>query len=124
MNRILLSGFIGKDAEVSTFDWGEVMRFTLATTETWLKDGEKKSATTWHNIERTGKNLENLAKHLKSGVAVEVVGKQEHRKVDDKYFSSVRADEIKFCPAKKQSESSGQNNENTSPDEEDTDLPF
>ncbi len=26
MNKILLSGFAGKDAEVTTFDWGEVMR--------------------------------------------------------------------------------------------------
>lgn len=123
MNVILVSGFIGKDAEVSTFDWGEVMKFTVATTERYKnKNDEWVTDTTWHNVEKIGKNLENFAKYLKKGVTVEVRGQQQHRKVEDKYFSSIKADDIRFCPTKKTDGESQQ--DNSSAEEDDDNLPF
>ncbi len=93
----------------------------MATTESYKnKNGEKVNDTTWHNIEKVGKNLENFAKYIKKGTALEVVGKQEHRKVDDKYFSSVKAEMISFCPAKKSEASQPANEQSKEAD----DLPF
>jgi len=51
MNIVILNGRVGKDAEVRNFDnGGQIAYFSLATTERWKKDGEKKERTDWHTI--------------------------------------------------------------------------
>lgn len=48
LNQVQLIGRLGNEPEVRTTASGDkVANFSVATTETWVKDGERKSKTTW-----------------------------------------------------------------------------
>ncbi len=51
VNKVILVGRLGKDPEVKYAQSGDpVANFSLATSETYRKDGEKQEKTEWHNI--------------------------------------------------------------------------
>lgn len=51
VNKVILIGNVGKDPEIRyTQNGTAVANFTLATNETWTKDGEKEARVEWHNI--------------------------------------------------------------------------
>lgn len=102
MNKVILIGRLGKDAEVKWTPSGvSVTRFSLATSEKW-KDktsGEWKEETEWHNV--TQWRAENLAQHLTKGKMVAVEGKIKTRSYDDKdgqkrYSTEVVAEKVEF----------------------------
>ena len=72
MNKVVLIGNIGKDAEVK----GKKTSFSLATSENWKdrESGEKKSKTTWHNIVMWDAS-EALTQYLTKGTKLAVEGK-------------------------------------------------
>ncbi|MGA2263196.1 MAG: single-stranded DNA-binding protein [Acidobacteriota bacterium] len=95
LNKVQLIGRLGKDPEVKYTQGGDpVANFSLATSETWKKDGEKKEKTEWHNIV-AWKKLADLAKqYLSKGRLVYVEGKLQTRKWDDKDGNERRTTEI------------------------------
>jgi single-strand DNA-binding protein len=101
INKVILFGNLGADAEVLTTAKGAVCKMRLATTEKWKdKDGQKKENTEWHRITMFGKGAEALAPSLKKGQRLFVEGRLEtssYEKDGQKHWStSIIADQIRF----------------------------
>jgi single-strand DNA-binding protein len=100
VNKVILLGHLGKDAETK-FTPGGVSRstFTIATNRRWKdqQSGEWKEETDWHNciIWRS----ENLANYLQKGKQVYVEGRLQTRSYEDKegqkkYITEVVCDDL------------------------------
>lgn len=95
VNRVTLIGRLGKDPETKeTGNDKKVCKFSLATDETWTKDGEKQSKTQWHNILAWAKLGETCQKYLKKGSLIYVEGKIEYRKWEGEDGQEKRATDI------------------------------
>ena len=88
VNKLILTGNVGKAPEVRHMTNGDpVVSFSLATSERWKdkRSGEKKEATTWHNIVIFDKTLCEVAeKHVKKGSKVYVSGPLQQREYTDR----------------------------------------
>jgi single-strand DNA-binding protein len=100
VNKVILLGHLGKDAE-TRFTPSGVARstFTIATNRRWKdqQSGEWKEETDWHNVVMW--RAENLANYLLKGKQVYVEGRLQSRSYDDKdgqkrYITEVVADEL------------------------------
>ena len=90
VNRVILVGNLGRDAELKyTPSGAAVSNFSIATTETWKdkNSGERKEKTEWHRIVLWGKTAENLSQYLLKGKQVFVEGRLETRQWEDKAVS-------------------------------------
>ena len=101
MNKAILIGNLGKDAEVRSTPSGmSVANFTMATTENWTdKQGQRQEKTEWHRIVLWGRQAESLKDYLLKGKQVAVEGRIETRKWQDKdgnekYTTEIKADRI------------------------------
>lgn len=129
LNKATLIGYLGRDAEMRYTTGGTAFaRFSLATTETWTKDGEKQERTEWHRITLWGKIAESLNEHLTKGTLVYVEGPIQTRKWDDKegvtrYTTEINARTIQLLSKKR---SGGTTNREAEPEPELTedDIPF
>lgn len=87
VNKVILVGNLGKDPETKSFaNGGMVVRFPLATSETWRdrQTGERKEKTEWHNIAIFNENLGKIAsQYLRKGSKVYLEGSLETRKWQD-----------------------------------------
>jgi single-strand DNA-binding protein len=87
VNKVILVGNLGKDPESKSFsNGGQVVRFTLATSETWRDKatGERKDKTEWHNVAIFNENLGRIAtQYLRKGSKVYLEGSLETRKWQD-----------------------------------------
>ncbi len=86
LNKIMLIGYVGRDAEVQYTNNGlAVMRFSLATDHN-LKDqnGNWQRATTWHDIVCFDKLAENFKEFVKKGRKIYVEGRLSKRDYTDK----------------------------------------
>lgn len=102
LNQITLIGRLGKTPEMSYSQGGKaVTKFSIATDDGY---GDKKE-TTWHNVVVFDKAAEACAQYLDKGSLVAVVGRQSHRKYDDKdgntrYFAEVVANRVQFLDSR------------------------
>ncbi len=87
VNKVILVGNLGKDPESKSFaNGGSVVRFPLATSETWKdrQTGERKEKTEWHNVAIFNENLGKIAsQYLRKGSKVYLEGSLETRKWQD-----------------------------------------
>jgi single-strand DNA-binding protein len=87
VNKVILVGNLGKDPETKSFaNGGMVVRFPLATSETWRdkQSGERKEKTEWHNVAIFNENLGKIAsQYLRKGSKVYLEGSLETRKWQD-----------------------------------------
>ena len=74
MNRVILLGNLGADAEVKGSGDVQVLKLKLATTDSWTKDGQKQERTEWHQVTMFGKNVSKLATYLTKGKSILVEG--------------------------------------------------
>lgn len=86
LNKILLIGYVGRDAEVKYTNSGmAVMRFSLATDQNQKdQNGNWQRATTWHDIVCFDKLAENMKEYVKKGRRVYVEGRLSKRDYTDK----------------------------------------
>lgn len=103
MNKVFVSGHLGKDVELRTTQSGQsVCNLSLATNERWTnKDGQKQEHTEWHRVIVWGKTAENCAKYLKKGQTVLVDGKLQTREFDEaigikRYVTEIVANTVEF----------------------------
>lgn len=103
LSKTILIGRVGKDPVVKKFsNGGSVTEFSLATDDSYTKNGEKVQQTDWHNIKSTFPKLnEVIEKYVKKGMLVYVEGKLKYRSYDDKdgnkkYVTEIVADSVKF----------------------------
>tara|TARA_B100001094_G_scaffold277019_1_gene285569 strand:+ start:712 stop:1068 length:357 start_codon:yes stop_codon:yes gene_type:complete len=107
LNRVTLLGNLGGAPELRyTQSGNSVCSFSIATTEKWSKDDEKREKTQWHKIVVWGKQGENCAKYLRKGRSVLVEGKLESRSWEDKegnkkYSVEIIASNVVFVGSQK-----------------------
>ena len=109
VNRVILLGNIGRDAETKFTPGGAaVTKFSIATSRRWKdkQSDEWKEETDWHNI--TLWRSENLANYLQKGKQVYVEGRLQTRSYEQdgvkKYATDVVADEVILCGGKSEGE--------------------
>lgn len=104
MNKVLLMGHLGNDAEVRYTPSGAcVASMSLATSEKWTdKDGQKQERTEWHRLKLWGDRAEKLAEYLVKGKGLLVEGKirtEQYEKDGIKRFSTeIIVEQIHFLP--------------------------
>lgn len=97
MNKVILIGRLGKDAEVKRIEGGAVrVTFTLATSEKYTdKGGNRVESTEWHKVMAWGERWEKLAQYLTKGKQLMVEGKLKYREFEEngqkRRFSEVEA---------------------------------
>ncbi len=86
INRVYLTGNIGKDPElVTTANGTKMVRFSVATNETYTnKMGEKVTETNWHNLIAWGALAERIAASMNKGMEVTIEGSLKSRSWEDK----------------------------------------
>ena len=100
VNKVILVGHLGRDAEVRVTPSGNpVANFSIATTEVWKdKSGQKQEKTEWHRVALWGKAAESLKEYLVKGKMIYVEGRLETRKWEkdgvERYTTEVKADKI------------------------------
>lgn len=104
LNRATLLGNIGMDPELKYTQGGQaVLRMRIATTTSYLKDGERKENTEWHTVSLWGKRAEALNKLLMKGSRVYVEGRISTRSWDDtktgekRYATEINAENVILC---------------------------
>ena len=96
LNKVILIGRLGKDPEVKTLPGGKtVARFSIATEESWKQDGEKKTATEWHNIIAWESRGEIGGQYLTKGKQVFIEGSLKTRGWEDKEGNKRSTTEIR-----------------------------
>jgi single-strand DNA-binding protein len=100
LNRVILLGNLGRDAELKyTASGAAVCSFSMATTEKWKgRDGQAQEKTEWHRVVLWGKAAESLAEYLTKGKQVAVEGRIETRTYDKdgekRYSTEIKADRV------------------------------
>ena len=101
INKVELQGFLGRNAEVKTFESGRVLiNLSVATSERYKNNkGEWVTNTTWHNVTQWKNKKDDTLENMKKGEMVLVVGKLSTRKYTDKagqerYITEVVAQKI------------------------------
>lgn len=100
VNKVILLGHLGKDAETKFTPSGVARtNFTVATNRRWKdqQSGEWKEVTDWHNVVLW--RSENLSNYLTKGKQVYVEGRIENRSWEDKdgqkrYATDIVADDV------------------------------
>lgn len=111
VNKVILVGHLGKDPEVRHLEGGTTLvNFSLATSETYTKDGKKVEQTEWHNIVMWRALAEVAAKYLTKGKQVYIEGKIRSRSYDDKegvkrYITEIVAENFTLLGRKNENES-------------------
>ena len=104
LNRVTVTGGLGRDPETKQFpNGGSITTFSVATSEFW-KDkatGERREATEWHRITTNNRLAEIASKYLKKGGKVYVEGslrtrKWKDNKGTDREVTEIRADELQL----------------------------
>lgn len=102
INKVILIGNLGKDPEVSYTPGGlAICKFSLATSENSVKDGQKVEKTEWHKIVTFDKLAEICGQYLVKGKQVYIEGKIQTRSWDDKdgtkkYMTEIIANTMKM----------------------------
>ena len=96
MNKVILSGNVGKDPDIRDAGGTEVMSFSLATNESYKKENEWVDATEWHNIVRWKPT--DYQKNIGKGTKLLVEGRirtRDYEKDNVKhYVTEIIADKI------------------------------
>ena len=101
VNRVILVGNLGRDAELKyTPSGAAVSNFSIATSESWKdkNSGERKEKTEWHRIVLWGKTAENLSQYLLKGKQIYVEGRLETRQWEDKEGQKRSTTEVRVGP--------------------------
>lgn len=107
INRVILIGNLGGDPECKILDTGTaVCNFSIAVSESWMKDGEKKEKTEWVKIVAWGKLAEICGEYLHKGKQVYIEGKLQTRSWESdgqkKYITEVVASQMQMLGSKKE----------------------
>ena len=101
VNKVILVGNLGRDAEVRYTSGGTaVATLSLATTDVWNdKEGQRQEKTEWHRVVLWGKTAETLQEYLLKGRQIFVEGRLQTRQWDDRdgnkrYTTETRADHV------------------------------
>ena len=85
VNKVILIGNLGRDPESRSFsNGGKVVKFSLATSESWTRDGDRQERTEWHNVVIYDEKLGDVAQRfLRKGSKCYIEGAMQYREYDD-----------------------------------------
>lgn len=121
MNKVILIGRAGADADVKFFpDGGALCNVSVATSRNW-KDktsGEKVSETEWHRVVFSGRLAEIAGEFVKKGRELSVEGRLKTRKWADKegverYTTEVIADRMELLGGKSEYSGDAEGSQNS-----------
>lgn len=110
VNKVLLIGNIGRDAETLVTKGGATkVSFSLATKETWSdRDGQRQEKTEWHRVVLWGKQGEALQQYLVKGKQVYVEGRLSTRSYEKdgekRYATEINAERVTLLGGGRQRE--------------------
>jgi single-strand DNA-binding protein len=112
INKIILVGNVGADPDYHLFDNDSgVTNFSLATSESWTKDGQKQEKTTWHNCKAFGSLALIISKYVKKGGLLYIEGRIENRSYEKdgvtKYITEVVVNQMQMLSKKDEAEFTG-----------------
>jgi single-strand DNA-binding protein len=103
-NKVQLTGNLGRDPEIKTFDGGgKLASFSIATREEFFSQGQKKEEVIWHRIAAWNKLAERVETELKKGTFVSIEGRLKTRDYTDKsgqkkYITEVMMTDFELRP--------------------------
>lgn len=106
INKVILVGNVGGDPEYKSLDdqGNGVVNFSLATSETWNKNGEKQTSTEWHNCKSFGKLAVIIDEWVKKGQLLYVEGRVKTRSWEKdgikKYTTEIVVDQMQMLGKK------------------------
>lgn len=111
MNKVILIGHVGKDADCTPVNATDVSKFSLATSESYLdKQGNRITNTEWHNITCWGGLAKIAYKYVKKGAHVAIEGSIHNRSYEKdgikRYYTEITASDIKLLDKKPESATS------------------
>lgn len=102
VNKVIVLGRLGQDPEVRMTPNGQqVCTMSVATSESWTKDGKKEERTEWHRVVLWGKQAELAGRYLKKGRNVYIEGRLQTRSWEDqsgqkRYSTEIVANQLVF----------------------------
>jgi len=115
LNKLLLIGNVGGAPEVKTLPSGSVVaEFSIATNREWKdRDGNKQTATEWHNCKAWDKLADVVSQYVVKGMQVYVEGRLETRswEADDgskRSRTEVRVFELQMLGGRESGDEAGQ----------------
>lgn len=100
MNKVILIGRIGRDAELKQIGDNYNISFSLATSERYVKDGERRESTEWHSVTAWGERWKKLAQYLTKGKLVTVEGRIHYRKAvtdaGERYYTDIEMRDVEL----------------------------
>ena len=120
--QIIISGNVGKDAELRTVRDSQVLSFNVG-----VKNGFGKDAgSVWYRCSLWGKAAESFSGSLKKGTKVFITGDLTHDEYEGKPQFNVRVGSIDTAPRSEAGASAPviQNQHTTYDDDLDSDVPF
>lgn len=102
INKVILIGNVGADPDVRYIKENQpVARVSLATTETFQKNGEKTSSTEWHRLVMWGQLAKNVEMYVRKGSQLYIEGKLHYSQYQDKnnetkYSTEIVVSEMRF----------------------------
>ena len=109
MNKAILSGNVGQDPKVQTFEGGsKVASFSLATNNKYTdKNGEKQTQTEWHKVTAWGKLAGIVEEYVGKGSQLLIEGEIKTRSYDKdgekRYVTEIVARSIEMLGGKENS---------------------
>ena len=82
VNKVVIVGNLGSDPERKDVNDTSLTTFSLATSESWSKDGEKVEKTEWHRCVAWRKVADIIGEHSKKGDKLYIEGKLQTRSYD------------------------------------------
>lgn len=129
MNKVIIIGRLGQDAEVKNINGTNIVNFSVATSEKWKdKQGQMQEKTEWHSV--SAFNKDSLAPYLVKGTQVSIDGSIRYSKSGEgdsvKYFTTINAQRIELLGSGSQSTTPSQGiaQPSTQESEGNMDLPF
>jgi len=112
VNKVILIGNVGKDPEVNYIKEDlPVARFTMATSETYTKDGQKVTNTEWHNVVIWRGLAKVVEQYVKKGSKLYIEGKITNRQYEKdgqtKYFTEIVASQMQMLDSRNSTGDSG-----------------
>lgn len=111
LNKTLLIGNVGSDPEYKTLDeitGNGVVSFSLATSETWTKNGEKQTSTEWHRCKAFGALALIILEWVKKGQLLYIEGKIKTNSWDadgvKKYSTEIIINQMQMLGKKQENE--------------------
>ena len=129
MNKIILSGRLTRDAELSFIPntGTPKMSFSLAVERNYQKDKNNKKVD-FINCEMLGKHTENLCQYVTKGKAILVEGElnidQYEKDGEKRSYTKVKVDRLEFLGGNNENKASNQASNNDFQAIDDDDIPF